>query len=249
NNSWGQSYSYDGFSNLTAQTVTAGSAPAYQVTVDGATNHVGGEDVNGNAGGGNCTYGYDYEHRLTTSGCGSVYSFPYWYSYGPGNRRVYRGVTPDGSGNWATDEVTFWSVAGTRLATYQISVLAGNGPQNPPQIQFIQTSTRNYFGGKLLGGDVRGSWGKFYPYGQEKPSATTNGSEKFTGYLRDSETGLDYADQRYHNPGTGRFLTPDHYQASVGPADPGSWNRYAYTRGDPATRVDRHRLVDGTPSL
>ena len=27
--SWGQSYSYDGFGNLTAQNVTAGSAPAY----------------------------------------------------------------------------------------------------------------------------------------------------------------------------------------------------------------------------
>ncbi len=39
--------------------------------------------------------------------------------------------------------------------------------------------------------------GKYYPYGQERPSATTNGSEKFATYFRDAETGLDYADQRY----------------------------------------------------
>jgi RHS repeat-associated protein len=34
-----------------------------------------------------------------------------------------------------------------------------------------------------------------------------NNVEKFTGYFRDSETGLDYADQRYHNPGMGRFTS------------------------------------------
>jgi RHS repeat-associated protein len=55
--------------------------------------------------------------------------------------------------------------------------------------------------------DRLGSIGKFYPYGVERPSATANGTEKFTGYFRDAETGLDYADQRYESPGTGRFLT------------------------------------------
>src|SRR6266481_9737860 len=34
------------------------------------------------------------------------------------------------------------------------------------------------------------SIGKFYPYGVERPSATQNDKEKFTGYLRDSATGL-----------------------------------------------------------
>ncbi len=85
--------------------------------------------------------------------------------------------------------------------------------------------------------------GKYYPYGQERPSATTNGSEKFTGYFRDSETGLDYADQRYHFPGTGRFLTPDPYIASGGPRDPGSWNRYAYVQGDPINFHDPRGLA------
>ena len=51
--------------------------------------------------------------------------------------------------------------------------------------------------------DRLGSIGKFYPFGQEKPSATANDTEKFTGYFRDASTGLDYADQRYHQPGMG----------------------------------------------
>jgi len=85
--------------------------------------------------------------------------------------------------------------------------------------------------------DRLGSIGHFYPYGQEKPSATTNGTEKFTGYFRDSETGFDYADQRFHNPGTGRFLTVDAGAPKL--VDPGSWNRYAYVGGDPINSTDR----------
>jgi len=88
--------------------------------------------------------------------------------------------------------------------------------------------------------DRLGSIGHSYPYGQEKPSATQNGTEKFTGYLRDAETGLDYAVNRYHNPGTGRFLTPDSYRRSAHAINPGTWNRYSYALGDPINEVDRN---------
>jgi hypothetical protein len=33
-------------------------------------------------------------------------------------------------------------------------------------------------------------------------------------------------------------MSPDRYHASAGPSDPQSWNRYAYTRGDPITYSD-----------
>lgn len=51
-------------------------------------------------------------------------------------------------------------------------------------------------------------------------------------------------DQRYHAPGVGRFMTPDRYIASIGLEDPGSWNRYAYVRGDPVNRIDPWGLAD-----
>jgi RHS repeat-associated protein len=54
-----------------------------------------------------------------------------------------------------------------------------------------------------------------------------------SGYFRDAETQLDYADQRYHQPGMGRFLTPDPFMGSEVPSIPGSWNRYAYVANDP----------------
>jgi hypothetical protein len=34
--------------------------------------------------------------------------------------------------------------------------------------------------------DRQGSIKKFYPYGTERPSATANDTEKFTGYFRDA---------------------------------------------------------------
>ena len=60
---------------------------------------------------------------------------------------------------------------------------------------------------------------------------------QIAGYFRDSETGNDYADQRYQSPGYGRFLTSDRVAGQA--SDPGSWNKYAYAGSDPINRVDR----------
>jgi RHS repeat-associated protein len=90
---------------------------------------------------------------------------------------------------------------------------------------------------------VRGSIGKFYPYSIERPSATTNGTEKFTGYFRDIEAGNDYAVNRFMSPGFGRFITPDPSRGSfANPSSPGSWNLYTYVTGDPINRRDPRGL-------
>jgi RHS repeat-associated protein len=82
----------------------------------------------------------------------------------------------------------------------------------------------------------------YFPYGEERGTPTTNDTYKFATYWRDS-TGLDYADQRYYASSFGRFLTPDPYMASGGPADPQSWNRYAYVEGDPVNFNDPRGLL------
>ncbi len=245
NGSWGQSYQYDGFGNLTNQNVTAGSAPLYTAGYD-ANNHAGCEDANGNntcqVDGAGHGFVYDVENRPITLGSLNP---PFRYSYAPGNKRVWRGLFT--SGNLTTDEVTFWGVNGQKLAVYQLTYTNLTTP--PTQANWVwyasQTGTNYYFGSKLIknasgyvGTDRLGSIGKFYPWGQEKPSATTNGTEKFTGYFRDSETGLDYAMNRYHNPGTGRFMTPDPSNGSMAATTPLSWNRYSYVLGDPIKFTD-----------
>ncbi len=212
--------------------IIQGSAPELHTSYDPATNHGYCSDANGNSNVASCAgaggYIYDIENRLG-GGTG--------YTYAPNNKRVWRG---DGA---TKDEVTFWSVSGQKLGDYHLTVVSGG---SSAQFYATQTGTNYYFGSKLIknaGGwvytDRLGSIGKYYPYGTERPT-TANGKEKFATYFRDSETGLDYADQRYESPGTGRFLTADPYRASGGPGAPGSWNRYPYSLGDPINLYDPH---------
>jgi len=235
---WGQSYTYDGFGNMTQQTVIKGTAPALSVSYDPATNRQTGEcaDANGNLCGSG--YVYDVENRVVRNSGTLAWA----YSYAPGNKRVWRGNWSGGT--QTVDEITYWGANGQKLATYSLATYFSALVNSP-------VGTDYYFGGKLIrntGGyvtpDRLGSIGKYFPYGQERPSATTDGKEKFATYFRDSETGLDYADQRYHQPGFGRFMTPDPYDGSARANDPGSWNRYAYSSGDPVNNSDPSGLDD-----
>jgi RHS repeat-associated protein len=237
---WGQSYTYDGFGNLTDQNGIKGTVPTMHVVYNASTNRQTTDtaDANGNIGSG---YIYDIENRLLQAGSGMPQ-----YGYDAGNKRIWRTTG---------DEFTFWS-GNQKWATYSIAVSGST-------MYFTLTGTNVYFGGRMiakgtynsggsndkvtlsaiatdrLGSVVNNGVNKFYPYGQERPGATTNDKEKFTGYFRDAATGLDYADQRYHQPGVGRFMTPDAYAGSALTISPGSWNRYAYALGDPINGFDR----------
>jgi RHS repeat-associated protein len=87
----------------------------------------------------------------------------------------------------------------------------------------------------------------YYPFGEEIGS-TANDQFKFASTYRDSATGLDYAVNRYYASGTARFLTPDPYQASGGPAVPQNWNRYAYVHNDPINYLDPVGLQEADPN-
>jgi RHS repeat-associated protein len=122
---------------------------------------------------------------------------------------------------------------------------------------FVQKTASVWFGGRLVSegtvpapggsagavfqdrlGTNRVGGARFYPYGEEIGAASANDRVKFGTYTRDSFTGLDYADQRFYASSYGRFNTADQYQASAGPKNPGSWNRYAYVEGDPINAYD-----------
>jgi RHS repeat-associated protein len=255
---WSQTYGYDVFGNMNAKTGT-GSAPSWSGTIDAATNRLTagvGYDANGNQTNVPLIAGsempdalssmvYDVSNRLIRAENNGA-TRRGEYDYDPGNKRVYekRSVNSSVVGEWAY----FFGITGQRMGRYTFTV-AGSA------ITFSQSQASVWFGGKLVqkldGGSVSyasedrlGSVGKYLPYGEAKPGSSNPGgdNEKFATYTRDAGTGLDYADQRWHVPGSGRFLTSDPYQASGGPADPGSWNRFGYVLGDPVGLLDPNGL-------
>jgi RHS repeat-associated protein len=88
----------------------------------------------------------------------------------------------------------------------------------------------------------------YQPFGEEIFAGTGgrttgmgyNGSDgnrqKFTGYERDNETGLDFAQARYNSSTQGRFTSPDSLLGSIG--NPQSLNRYAYVNNNPMNFTD-----------
>lgn len=166
---------------------------------------------------GSVTYTYDGDGRRVKKSNGKLY----WYGI---NGQVLEET--DLSGTLITDYVYF---GGTRIARRD-----ANG-------------TMYYFLADRLGNarvitDSTGSVQEesdYYSYGQERV-VTGNGAlnnYKFTGHERDTESSLDHTLYRQYASNLGRWLSPD--RARGDPTKPQSWNRYAYTLGDPTNHIDQ----------
>ncbi|MFY9620738.1 MAG: RHS repeat-associated core domain-containing protein, partial [Pyrinomonadaceae bacterium] len=93
----------------------------------------------------------------------------------------------------------------------------------------------------------------YLPFGEEVPENFRTGvpgysgndavRQKFTGYERDLETGLDFAQARYYASLQGRFTSPDPENAGVNANVPQSWNGYSYTGNNPIISTDPSGLV------
>lgn len=78
--------------------------------------------------------------------------------------------------------------------------------------------------------------------GQRYSSSTDDIRQKFTGYQKDSETNLDFAEARMYENRYGRFTAVDPLLASGESANPQTFNRYAYTSNNPIVRIDVNGL-------
>ena len=60
----------------------------------------------------------------------------------------------------------------------------------------------------------------------------------YTGYEKDNESGLDFAQARYYNSSHGRYTSVDPLTASSQTDNPQTFNRYSYVVNDPLNLVD-----------
>jgi RHS repeat-associated protein len=100
----------------------------------------------------------------------------------------------------------------------------------------------------------------FMPFGEDLNAGTPNRAtaakytasgdtlrKKFTGYEKDTETGLDFAEARYYNNQHGRFTAVDPLLASGKSANPQTFNRYIYVINNPLVLKDKTGLQASQP--
>ncbi|MCZ2391539.1 MAG: hypothetical protein LC113_10735 [Acidobacteria bacterium] len=149
------------------------------------------------------------------------------YTYDGGGKRVKKYVP-------STDELTvFVYDAGGKLA----ALYSTSAPVADPQVSY---TTTDHLGSPRVITDALGqvtSRRDFLPFGEEiapnvgsrnaslKYGTTDTIRQKFTGYEKDAETSLDFAEARMYENRFGRFTAVDPLLASGKSANPQTFNR------------------------
>lgn len=189
------------------------------------------KDASGN------TFIYDGENRqIEVKNSSSQTIGKYWYD---GDGKRIKKYVP------ATGETTIfvYDASGKMVAEYSTIVAS----QQDAQVSYL---TNDHLGSPRIITDETGavtSRRDFMPFGEEvfTVQRTTNLNysadnvrQKFTGYERDGETDLDFAQTRYYARSYGRFTSPDNFLNDTETSDPMSWNLYVYVRNNPLKYVD-----------
>ncbi len=247
--SWNQQFEYDRYGNRTSFSQTLGGVTTNTTpSVDAATNRF-------NAGQG---FSYDASGNVvqdTDPMTGHVRSFAF---DGENKQREVKDVTNsnhvvgtyfyDGDGRRVkkvtdTEATIFIYDAGGKL----VAEYSTAAPPATPQVSY---TTTDHLGSPRINTDATGgviARHDYHPFGEEIFTAQrTTGlnysadsvRKQFTGYERDNETGLDYAQARYYNNQHGRFTSVDPLAASASIKNPQTFNRYTYALNSPYKFTD-----------
>jgi hypothetical protein len=124
---WSQTYSFDGFGNLTGngnwtQSVNAANNQITTVSYDANGNQTQSAFIGQS---GNATLSYDVENRLTAMLYGSNPQVTIGqYAYNPSNQRVWRQAVENGV---TAEYFYFYGIDGKREATYKVTSNAPTG--------------------------------------------------------------------------------------------------------------------------
>lgn len=231
----GEGYSYDRYGNRAVATRNAPLPALSAETPNGveayntATNRIGAfsYDPRGNVTNmltRSATYdGENHQLTITPPGPGQP---THTYAYDGEGRRVKKTVS-------GSTTVFVYDAMGQLAAEY-------GGTSTETGTRYVAV---DHLGSTRRVMDSAGSPTKTYdylPFGEEVGVAcqSVDGGPKFTGHLRDCETGLDFFGARYLSSAQGRFTSPDVPFADQHPEDPQSWSLYSYVRNNPLKYVD-----------
>lgn len=231
-------YSYDNAGNITQLDGAGGysyneageltSSPAAAYAYDALGERTTSTPNTGNA----TTYAYDQAGHLTT----------YTPPTGPATTFAYNG---DGLRTAKSTGTTTSSFAWNTTASIPVVLADGQnsylyGPAHTPIEQISQSGGISYLHQDQLGstrlitnenGDQTASF-TYSPYGALSASTGTATSPiGYAGQYTDAETGLQYDQARYYDPGTGQFLTVDPLASKTG-------EPYAYANANPTNASD-----------
>jgi RHS repeat-associated protein len=250
---WRQVFDYDRYGNrtvITENNATTASIVGPNPQIDTSTNRIVPKtntteqyqfDASGNMtrdAVGNL-FTFDAEnHQKTFTQSGSATGPSATYYYDGDGRRVKKVV---GS------EVTYfiYDASGALAEEYTQNIPQNTNPQTiymtadvlgSPRINTNQkgevVARHDYlpFGDEIVGLGQRNA--------EQKYAVTDGVRQKFTGYQKDEETGLDFAQARYYGNGLGRFTSVDPAIESIKANLPQSWNRYVYVLNNPLRYAD-----------
>jgi RHS repeat-associated protein len=248
--SWRQTFDYDQFGNRmmirTGQTPTTPDLVGDDPVISTVNNRVAprsGElyqyDATGNmtvdrAGNGYSFDGENMQASYTNAALGQVTSGQ--YSYDGDGRRVKK-VTS------AETTVFVYNAFGQMVAEYSTAT-----PQAATPTTYV---TSDPLGSPRVSTDNAGqvkARHDYLPFGEELSSYSGRANhaeyradsvrQRFGGYQRDDENGLDYAGARYYASKVGRFTSVDPLMASASTTNPQTFNRYSYALNNPYRYVD-----------
>lgn len=245
---WKQTFLYDRFGNRRFDAANTTTLPAnngtYNPQVDPQTNkfvttdgYTYDSEGNMTANPENQLFTYDAESKQTkVQNTATEVTADYYYD-GQG-RRVKKVI--------GSEETVFvYDAFGKLVAEYATFI-----DSRPKTTNYLTTDT---LGSPRMVTNALGqvvSRHDYLPFGEEVLAGTGgrttgqgyNGDDgvrkQFTGYERDTESGLDYAQNRYYSGKHGRFTTVDPMAASANTRNPQTLNRYSYGMNSP------HKFTD-----
>jgi RHS repeat-associated protein len=258
-----QNFSYDPFGNITKTVPTGSTGTAFGPTYDytNYTNRMTSTPFtyNGNNGAvtadGSHGFGWDTENRVSTVDSGASNGVCITYD---ALDRVVEQAT--GSSCSTSFKEIVYSPSGAKLAQMNGSTLLNAVISLPGGAQAVYGGSvlqfyrhRDWLGSSRLATTPSRTcyWDIAYaPFGENYvPPATGCVAQdlNFTGQNQDTETSVSSGGQgglfdfmfRKHSPVQGRWLSPDPAGlAAASPADPQTWNRYAYVANRPTNSID-----------